>query len=390
MDQIDEQYFLQVHEEIGNISENDISVSCPVCREGRSWGRKHRLHLYMKPGYDTPSIKCFNCEYSSNMYGYLKEFFPFEFTSYRKAKSGMAFQELKMNTIKETEHNTIEQDLTNINTGMSFETKSEPSNKDIHNDFIDGDTPVSLTELNSINTGLDLFSNSILKKPKEDLPIKLSENGPFLVKQPNNLYDIPLEARKYIENRGIDVQKFWLYSPLNNKIKFNNTDIILSDYIIVPFLMNDLWYGFQALAWKEKRFFIYMVTGNTGFKVENWDFIDKDKPVYIFESVYDRLSSGLENSIAALGANLSEDRLKELKYPVICLDNQNCDEKSKEQSLKYLHEGYSVFIWPPGSDKFKDTNDLRKINIPYEKIKNMILNNIHKGMKGILKLKFYN
>ena len=88
LDNIDSNYFLQVHDEIGPISDNDIAVSCPMCREGKSWGRKHRLHLYTKPTYDAAAIACFNCGYSSNMYGYLKEYFPYEFTSYKKAKAG--------------------------------------------------------------------------------------------------------------------------------------------------------------------------------------------------------------------------------------------------------------------------------------------------------------
>ncbi|MFK5951239.1 MAG: hypothetical protein QM500_20985 [Methylococcales bacterium] len=87
LDDTDVQYFLQVHEEIGQISGSDVAVSCPQCREGKSWGRKHRLHLYIKPSYDTASVHCWNCGYASNIYGYLKEFFPQEFSSYRKAKA---------------------------------------------------------------------------------------------------------------------------------------------------------------------------------------------------------------------------------------------------------------------------------------------------------------
>jgi DNA primase len=109
--------------------------------------------------------------------------------------------------------------------------------------------------------------------------------------------------------------------------------------------------------------------------------------VYIFESIYDRLSSGLKNSVAVLGSNLHEDRIKELKTPVFCLDNTLVDEKAKEETIKYLKQGYKALIWPNGSEKFKDTNDLRKIGVPYEKISKMILNNIHQGIAGTIRAK---
>ena len=95
----------------------------------------------------------------------------------------------------------------------------------------------------------------------------------------------------------------------------------------------------------------------------------------------------VQNVVAQLGANLGEDRINELKEPIFCLDNQYVDEKSKEETLKYLEKGYKCFIWPKAATKFKDTNDLRKINVSFDKIANMIKLNIHFGMKGILKMK---
>ena len=101
------------------------------------------------------------------------------------------------------------------------------------------------------------------------------------------------------------------------------------------------------------------------------------------------MSSGLENVVAQLGANLGEDRINELKEPIFCLDNFRVDEKAQEESLKYAQKGYKVFIWPKGSERFKDTNDLRKINVPYEKIANMINSNIFSGLPAQMRLKLY-
>ena len=98
LDDIDVMYFLQVHDSdsVGTISPTDISVSCPLCREGRSWKRKHRLHLYVKPTYEIAAVHCWNCGYTSNIFGYLKEFHPSEFSQYSKAKRGQGFKELTM------------------------------------------------------------------------------------------------------------------------------------------------------------------------------------------------------------------------------------------------------------------------------------------------------
>jgi hypothetical protein len=368
LDDIDVNYFVQVHEEIGTVGASDVSVSCPMCREGKSWGRKHRLHLYIKPTYDTASVHCWNCGYASNIYGYLKEFHPAEFGAYKKAKAGKGFAELKMQYDEEEKK---EIPIEKIDIGFDMNSISLDEEEE---------TPVSLEDMNSIDIGFDM-SSSVIEEIKPT-------DGPILVEPVKNLTSLPEEAKLYIQNRGIEVQDNWLYSPINNKIRFNNADVVLSEFIIIPLELNGKWYGFQALAWKQKRFFVYLVTGNSSWKVWNWNNIDKEKPVYIFESIYDALSSGLENVIAQLGANLHVDRIKELKEPIFCLDNQYLDEASVEESMKYLELGYKCFIWPKGSEKFKDTNDLRKINVPYEKLKNMVTTNIFQGMSGVLQLKF--
>jgi len=397
LETVDMDYFIQVHEEIGSISAVDVAVSCPHCREGRSWGRKHRLHLYIKPGYDTAAINCFNCGLSTNMYGYLKEFHPNEFVSYRKAVAGRGFAELRMAHEKEDLLKTEELDFSNVDIGIDLNTPLEkkviePKKTLLPTDgFEEGEVPMDMSTIRGMDFGFDISTTPTIKeKTKLVAPLVVNPNLPNLVTPVSNLTKLPDEAVTYINNRGLEVQEHWLYSGKNNKIRFNNTDIVLSEYIIVPLRMGDKWYGFQALAWKQKKFFVYLVTGNTSWKVENWSAIDKEKPVFIFESVYDRLSSGFQNSIAVLGSNLHDDRLKQLKEPIFCLDNQNVDEKSIEESMKYLKQGYKCFLWPSGSDKFKDTNDLRKKNVPYEKIQTMINNNTYHGIKGILKLKFYN
>ena len=311
--------------------------------EGNSWKRKHRLHLYTKPSYEVPAVHCWNCGYSSNLYGYLKEFHPSTFPLYVKAKRGEGFLELKMK-YREDEIDEIDE----IDVGLNL------SNKD----------GVTIPETN------------------EDA------SKPILIEPIGNLSSPPKEAIDYIEGRGLKFQDNWLYSDKNNKIRFNNMDVLLSDFIVIPLTIEGKWFGFQALAWKQKQFFIYLVTGNSSWKIENWDNVDKSAEVFIMESIYDRLSTGILNSVAALGSNIHIDRLKELDNPIFCLDNQNVDDKSKEETLKYLELGYKCFLWPTNTpENIKDFNDLRKKGVPEVKIENLIRNNIYSGISGIVRLK---
>ena len=394
--EIDARYFMMVmNGEIGTVGDMDISASCPICNEGKSYGRKKRFHLYIKDSYDQANVKCFNCGYSSNMYGFLKEYHPSEFQLYQNEKRGSSLKELKMSFAYEEAEKAQDQkedisNIKNISSGLDFTEVKKTEAQEVDNTGHE-EKALSTKEISMFASGLDFGSENIkskeiaknVKDPNE--PIK--DGDVFVVPPVEGFTKIPDEVLQYIRNRGIEPKENWLYSPKMNKVTFNKNKITLSEFIIIPLTKGDKWYGFQALAWKHKQFFVYLVTGNSGHKHWNFYDVDKSKEVYIFESVYDAMSSGLENSMAQLGANLGEESLKELEKPIFCLDNQHIDEKSKEETLKYLEQGYSVFIWPEGADKFKDTNDLRKIKVPYEKIANMIRNNINKGMKGILKIK---
>ena len=385
LDDIDINAFIQVHDadSIGSVSATDIAVSCPLCREGKSWKRKHRLHLYTKPGYETPAVHCWNCSYTSNLYGYLKEFHPSEYVMYTKAKRGKGFAELKMQYKEDKPTETVEpEDISQIDIGFDMSTSPVEDEEE---------TAVRQTDINAIDIGFDMSTPVDNKQLNYNAPIiekTIFKNKPILVPAVPNLMQLPEDAKAYIEGRGLDVQDSWLYSPKNNKIRFNDTNVLLSEFIVVPLTMGNKWYGFQALAWKQKRFFVYLVTGNSSWKVENWESINKDEEVFIMESIYDRLSTGLINSIAILGSNLHNDRLKELKQPIFCLDNQNIDEKAKEETIKYLEAGYKCFIWPKETPShIKDFNDLRKLGVSYEKIENMIKKNINQGITGLIKLK---
>jgi len=339
IEDIDKRYFLQVSptQDIGYIKPTDISKSCDICGEGKSYGREYRLHLYMKSSYEIPAVKCFNCGYSSNLYGYLKENHSSEFMNYMKEKRDETFN-----------------DLTTI--------------KDSYNDL------------------------EISKETKEIIEIPIIKQNTLL--EPFNLIDpIPNLSKlneasiSYLKGRGLEPKDDWLYAEKGTKFMFNDVEIYLNDYIIVPLTYKNKWYGFQAIGYIEKRFFVYLLDGNDGYKVWNWFNINPNEPVYIFESIYDAMSSGLDNVIAQLGSSLGEDRLKELKEPIFVLDNHNIDETANRETLNYIKAGYKVFIWSTKIPlKFKDTNDLLKAGVNMDKIKKLILGNIFQGFEAEVRL----
>lgn len=150
--------------------------------------------------------------------------------------------------------------------------------------------------------------------------------------------------------------------------------------IIFPFYFDDeRVFGFQGRAIKEKRFHTFMT--NEDFKVYNYFQVDKKKPVYVFESIID--SFVMPNSIAMLGADLTNNIREQLKQPVFVFDN---DRTGEEKALKYIRRGEKCFIWPDGL-KAKDFGDLRKKNIPDEHLQKLIKSRTFSGLKGEIEAK---
>jgi hypothetical protein len=124
-----------------------------------------------------------------------------------------------------------------------------------------------------------------------------------------------------------------------------------------------------------------MNDANTGFKVWNWFNVDKSKPVYIFEGIFDAISSGLDNVIALMGAKLPQERLKELKQPVFVLDN---DKTGLTNSLLYCKSA-PVYIQPQMYVE-KDMNSLMQGH-PNLDLQQMITSNLYSGIGAEVRIK---
>ncbi len=331
LDPINVKYFkFAVGSDIGKESPNDISAKCNICGDSDTDKRQKRLHLYRKTSYDQDAINCFNCGFKGNMYSYLKECNQILFEQYKKEKQETSFNHLKQKHAQE-----------------------EPED----------------------------FEFSYQYKKKKPI---------FTFKFPDEFMSAEEDesAKEYLLGRELSPDGLYFS---NDSIELNGAFIPVKNSIIIPLWYNEndkIAYGFQARSMKEKRFYTYIPEENTGYKVWNWFGVDKTKPTFIFESVFDALSSGLPNDrvVAALGCDLNGDRISELSEAIFCLDNQFKDNTSKEKSIELLESGFRVFVWPVSIEE-KDTNSWLQNSKNKKQIAFNILSNLMSGSKGILKIK---
>ena len=163
------------------------------------------------------------------------------------------------------------------------------------------------------------------------------------------------QAKEYLLNRGFTyTDTFGKWFSGKTDLKIDGRLFKVKDALIIPLYAPQGMYGFYSRSLKEKAFSMYMHEDNIGYKVWNWFNVDKSKPVYIFEGIFDALSAysaGFRNVIACLGASIPQERLNELSDPVFCLDN---DTTGLKNALKYTAK-HKVVVY---NNPYKDCNEM--------------------------------
>ena len=334
---INKRYFLLAVDgaRVGKNNDVDVAVRCPVCGDSNKNKNSTRLHLFHKNGKD--GIQCFNGDCSLNgrvynLFGFLKSFYP--------------------NLLENYKRETFVQNMNNLS-----------------------------------GESLDVFANlSATTDNKLPLDLSIQKTKPVLT---HNLFDYfenvleHEEALAYLNKRGLD------YFNSSYEWYFGKQDLQIGDKlykltnsIIIPLYYGDEMYGFYSRNIHNKEFFTYMPEQNVGYKIWNWFKIDKTQNCYIFEGIFDAISSGFQNIIGLMGAKIPDERLKELKKPVFVLDN---DKTGILNSIEYARKGYQVYI-QPDIYKEKDMNELY-LNNPELNISEMISNNIYSGISAEIRLK---
>lgn len=323
--------------ELGHKSLRDYSAKCPVCGDSKKKKNLKRCHLFTKVTWDHDKIHCFNCGWSGNMFSFLELVSPGLYNSYKNEKRSDSFNQLQT---------------------YESSTKVEIDTDDI---------------IKNIN--VSFFDNLRTKPPKLfDLPNEFKE------------IEVGDEFYNYLIERKMTPDIIKKFRKCEGSIVYNNQPVELKKYIVLPLWCGSQVYGFQVRHIQHKQFYTFIPEENEGYKVWNWFDVNMDEDLYIFESYFDALSSGLTNITAQLGATLSEDRLKEAKKPIFVLDNQRVDPTAREESLKYVRRGYKVMVWPNKNIKYKDFNEILKKGGTREQISKFITNNLDEGLTAELSL----
>lgn len=352
LDRLDIKFFKQAvgHERLGRETDNDISARCPVCGDSRKNKNSKRLHLYKKG--EVTNVNCFNGDcpaQNKTMYGFLLDFFPSLLDSYKRER----FQE-------------------NMHSLASGET-------DVFGSIVD--KPESL-ELDDWEDSEIARKENLDKRPIR--PITTFDLSNYI----KDIEEIPA-ALEFLNNRGIiydpDLFGRWFYGYQD--LEIGDTVYKVTNCIIIPLYYDisdvSTMYGFYArsIGVGSKYFCTFMHDVNIGYKVWNLFNINKSEPVYIFEGIFDAISSGKKNIIALMGAKIPDGRLSELEKPIFVLDN---DRTGWKNSLEYADKGFNVFI-QPNKYKEKDMNELMQKH-PDLDIPALINNNIFKGIMARVKI----
>lgn len=309
---------------------------CPICHEGKSWGKKHRLSY--SPKLDR--VNCLNCGYKANGISFVAKV------------TGKPFREI-LKECKET--------LTSIDYIFSDKNKARLARKHA---ILSGvvDKRDGFTKIDDSSKQLSLPP---LQIPYDSADILNDEFAIRKILKDGNKDSV--DAVNYLKGRG-------LHRAINKgPLYLSKTDALHSNRIIIPFFNREKKLEFyQSRAYREKdkeiRYISSVGYHKNLYGIERVDF---DKP-YLFIQEGPLNCFFLKNSVAAGGINTSKKivltpkQMKEIalvpkKNIIWILDNQRMD-KTAAIKIEILRElGYKVFDWPeiPGLDLhlYKDINE---------------------------------
>tara|TARA_R100001163_G_scaffold728_6_gene1102 strand:- start:8229 stop:9263 length:1035 start_codon:yes stop_codon:yes gene_type:complete len=279
---------------------------CPICREGKSWGKKRRLFYVVKDNF----FHCHNCGYHSNPTNWIIEV------------SGLSYEEL-------------------LEESKEFDV-----------------LPVDIEE-----PKLNQTVEKILKQKLPEDSINLFDDNQISYFKSNPIVHTAL---KYVKDRKLDQainkpKSLWL--SLKDMIHKNR--LILPFYNLHNKIIH---YQTRTLLKNDEKYKPkYLSKVNSDKSVFNINEVDDshDK-IYIFEGPID--SCFAKNGVAVAGITENSSNLytklqyEQLsKFPfhekVILLDSQWQDTTAKNKTKFLLDAGLKVFIWPKSLGmKYKDFN----------------------------------
>ena len=306
---------------------------CPVCKEGKSWGRKRRLYYILGENH----IYCHNCGWTGTPIAFIQEV------------EGVTYRQI----IQEIEDYDILPDIIDQDkiVPQNIQSESLPSDSinlldNIQIEYYSGDHIVS--QVIDFTTQRNLFS-------------ACNRPNTLWVSLKDNIHRNRLILPFYDEHNNIEHYQSRAVLPTDNKLP-----------------------KYLSKVGSEK----------TLFNINN---IDSELDyIFIFEGPIDSCFvrngiavAGIQERSDLLFTSKQKSQL--LSYPfhqrVWVLDSQQQDKAASMKTEKLIDQGETVFIWPEEYGKrFKDFNDmaigLNKNEIPYK----FILKNSYTGLKARLML----
>lgn len=272
------------------------------------------------------------------------------------------------------------------NSGMNIVKFIKLVDTSIYNDIIEEFRKEKFEELK--NSGYN-FNKRKNKQDNNKLLLNYDSNKFVFVNSLNSNIFIDVKENKkayeYLMGRKIPID-FIIENKFKYCIeKYHAENMPYGNMITIPFIRkkDNKIYGFSSRSITDKKFHISLVDENNP-KIYNIFNIDNNKPVYIFEGIFD--SCYIDNSIALNGAVLNKELLSKINKPVFCLDN---DQTGYNKMLEYMKSGYKCCILTKEvMYNKKDINEL-VIHKNYDSndIKRLIISNtIEPNLNNILYL----
>lgn len=274
---------------------------CQICGDSATNQNKARFHIIQQN--DTLFCKCFNCDYSTNLFSFLKTYHSDIFSEY-------TFEKYRVT------------DSTPVIT-------SKP---------IVETTRTTQIAVNSLD--LQLVSNLDINHPVRSY----------------------VASRKLPKYPFMYVEKFFEFSKRYNEDLVNYTKD--EPRLIIPFYdRNNNIFAYQGrdLLGKSSQKYITIIINKKIPKIFGIGKINFQKEVQIVEGPIDSLF--LDNSLASVNASLVSTANRILPYInksliTIVYDNEPRNKQIVKMYQDSINQGFNTVIWPTSPEKKEDINDL--------------------------------
>ena len=209
-------------------------------------------------------------------------------------------------------------------------------------------------------------------------PISLDEFKKYFTKLSNDSLEY-LTSRNFSKS---DIEKMIVFEG-KGVVELFGKKVNLNGFIVIPLINEDnLVYGYQARNIKEKKFLTIILKDYP--KLWGLNTIKNTNQLYIFESIFDAVSSGFDSTLAVLGISSAKNILENYKEAVVFFDNQYLDEASKKTCLELAKLGYKIVIWDKNI-KAKDVNELLNF-LTKDEIQRIARTETYEALKAYIKL----